>query len=34
MNSLDFVGHVVLVVSPPLHQENEADEEEEDEANH
>lgn len=34
MNSLDFVGHVVLTVSSPLHHENDADEKEEDEADH
>ena len=36
MNSLDFVGHVVLIVSPPLekHQESQEDEEEEDESQH
>lgn len=34
VHSLDFVGHVVLVVSPSLHQENQAEKEEEDEAHH
>lgn len=32
--SLDFVGQVVLIVSPPLHQECRKEKEEQDEANH
>lgn len=34
MNSLDFIGHVILTVSPPLNPEESNDEEKEDEAHH